>query len=106
MLVVWNVVLIGAGAVNLAEVVSRLQDLGSDEGRIYELLEPLRLDVRDHDEALAWTTGLLRAATRQFGLSLGDRACLALALMLRLQALTADRHWAGVDVGVEVVLCR
>jgi PIN domain nuclease of toxin-antitoxin system len=40
------------------------------------------------------------------GLSLGDRACLALAAELGVVALTTDREWARADVGVEVALIR
>jgi len=40
------------------------------------------------------------------GLSLGDRACLALALREQAPVLTGDRAWSKVDVGVEVVLIR
>jgi PIN domain nuclease of toxin-antitoxin system len=48
------------------------------------------------------------AQTRPLGLSLGDRACLALARRERLPALTADRIWlqAGTLIGVEVRLIR
>ena len=38
------------------------------------------------------------ASTRKLGLSLGDRACLALAKRLRVPAYTADRAWAAVQV--------
>ena len=48
----------------------------------------------------------LRAPTRALGLSLGDRACLAVALRFGTAALTADRAWATLDVGVEVRLLR
>lgn len=41
-----------------------------------------------------------------FGLSLGDRACLALAAELGIPALTADQTWAGLDIGVKVELIR
>ena len=46
------------------------------------------------------------ASTRKAGLSLADRACLALALDLGATAVTADRAWAKVDVGVEVKVIR
>lgn len=44
----------------------------------------------------------LRPLTRSAGLSLGDRACVALARRLALPALTADRAWTGLDLGVEL----
>ena len=50
----------------------------------------------------------MRPATRAVGLSLGDRACLALAAELGVPALTADRGWAGVAeaAGVAVQVIR
>lgn len=48
----------------------------------------------------------LRPATRHAGLSLADRACLALARRLGVPAVTADRAWGDLDVGVEVRLIR
>jgi PIN domain nuclease of toxin-antitoxin system len=44
--------------------------------------------------------------TRHLGLSLGDRACLALASTLGAPALTADEAWTKLDLGVEVQLVR
>ncbi len=44
--------------------------------------------------------------TRQLGLSLADRACLALALELEAEVLTADRTWADLDLGPRIVLIR
>ncbi|MDO8295933.1 MAG: type II toxin-antitoxin system VapC family toxin [Caulobacter sp.] len=93
-------------AVNLAEVTTRLLDLGFPSARIDSRLERLRFTVVPFDEGLALSAGLLRAQTRHLGLSVGDRACLALAQREQLPALTADRSWAKLDVGVEVVLIR
>jgi PIN domain nuclease of toxin-antitoxin system len=75
-------------------------------GAIRELIASLRLDLYDlgGDDALA--TGLLRPVTRSFGLSLGDRACLALAQRLRLPVVTADRAWANLALGVTIQLVR
>lgn len=44
--------------------------------------------------------------TRRFGLSLADRACLALAVERGLPILTADRAWRGLDLGVAIELLR
>jgi ribonuclease VapC len=48
----------------------------------------------------------LRASSRAFGLSLCDRACLALAQSLALPALTADRSWARLDLGIAIEVIR
>ncbi len=44
--------------------------------------------------------------TRNRGLSLADRACLALALDKGWPVMTADRAWAGLDIDVEVEMIR
>jgi ribonuclease VapC len=58
----------------------------------------------DADDARA--AGELSLVTRDAGLSLGDRACLALARRLDVPAVTADRAWLNVDAGVDVVCVR
>lgn len=44
--------------------------------------------------------------TKQYGLSLGDRACLALAIEKNLPVLTCDRDWAKLDLGIDIILGR
>ena len=51
-------------------------------------------------------TAVATPAARQDGLSLGDRACLALAMRERSRVLTADRAWSDLDLGVELALIR
>jgi ribonuclease VapC len=60
------------------------------------------------DPDLAYGTGLLLPKTRAAGLSLGDRACLALAVRLGAKALTTDRSWSRIAgaISVEVKLIR
>ncbi|MPZ50531.1 MAG: PIN domain-containing protein [Dehalococcoidia bacterium] len=92
-------------AVNLAEVVTRSIDLGLDIEPLRERLSNFQIAVYAFDSAQAWQAALLRPATRTAGLSLGDRACLALARELKLPALTADRSWArlSLDIDIEVI---
>jgi PIN domain nuclease of toxin-antitoxin system len=91
-------------AVNVGEVAAKLRDLGMPEDRVEVVLHGLQIDVRAHDLESAPASGFLRPATRRAGLSLGDRACLALAATLGPPAVTADRSWQSVAgaVGVQV----
>jgi PIN domain nuclease of toxin-antitoxin system len=66
------------------------------------ILEDLDLDVHPFDAEAAYATGALRAATRHLGLSLGDRACLALGRQLGRPVLTTDGAWGSLDLGVTV----
>jgi ribonuclease VapC len=93
-------------AVNLSEVHERLYSGGLDESRTDEAVAELNLRIVDFDAAQARLAARLRRSTRAAGLSLGDRACLALAKTLGCTAVTADRAWASLDTGVKVVLIR
>ncbi|HKR90107.1 MAG TPA: type II toxin-antitoxin system VapC family toxin [Phenylobacterium sp.] len=93
-------------AVNYAEIVTKLIDHGVSDSTAAEVVGDLDLEVVMLDAETAMEACLLRESTRRWGLSLGDRACLALARARGLPAVTADRSWASVDVGVEIVLIR
>jgi PIN domain nuclease of toxin-antitoxin system len=93
-------------AVNLAEVVSKLQERGLSDAELDEALLLLGLDVRPFDETSAIVAGRLRGPTRHAGLSLGDRACLALAQALGATALTTDRAWETLGLGIPIELAR
>jgi PIN domain nuclease of toxin-antitoxin system len=92
--------------VNITETMTNLIDSGADSETLGALIRETRLMVVDFDYDLAVDAAALRDLTRARGLSLGDRACLALAKRLGGVALTADRAWADVDAGVEVELIR
>lgn len=94
------------GAVNLAEIATRLIDAGYSDADARTTLADLGAVVRPFDAEAAVAAGLLRRATRARGLSLGDRACLALGLAEGLPVVTADRAWAGLDLGVPVEVIR
>jgi PIN domain nuclease of toxin-antitoxin system len=93
-------------AVNLSEVVAKLLEVGLSREEADEALGGLGLEVQPFDETAAWAAGALRAATRRTGLSLGDRACLALARELGVPALTADAAWLKAATGADVRLVR
>jgi ribonuclease VapC len=94
------------GAVNLSEVVAKLTEAGMPEPVIHQALDPLGLNVHSFDERLAYEAGSLRSATKQLGLSLGDRCCVALARALNLPLLTSDRAWGNLDIGIAVRVIR
>jgi PIN domain nuclease of toxin-antitoxin system len=92
-------------SVNLSEVAAKLCEDGMATATIEALLKSLPCPIIPFDAELALMAGLMRAPTRHLGLSLGDRACLALAARDGLTALTADRAWAEVP-GITVDLVR
>ena len=93
-------------AVNLSEVAAKLAEAGMPEKAIRDALHTLPLVITPFDREQAYEAGLLRPSTRGMGLSLGDRGCLSLAKRLGVPALTADKSWARLAVGVKVRVIR
>jgi PIN domain nuclease of toxin-antitoxin system len=93
-------------AVNYAEVVSKLVERGASLADVIEAFAGLNIRIIDFDLVLAERTGTLRAETRHLGLSLADRACLALAERESAPALTSDRSWIGAISTVDVRAIR
>ena len=91
---------------NVTEVLSRLSDDGLTIEDASSSLDELELTVIPFSGSQAAGAAALRPTTRRFGLSLGDRACLALAIELQLPVLTADRTWSQIDLPVAVILTR
>ena len=78
------------GAINYSEVVSKLVETEIDAATVDGLIDKLQLKVIPFDRTQARLAGSLRAPTRKLGLSLGDRACLALAAAKGATALTCE----------------
>ncbi len=93
-------------AVNLSEAVSKLVDRGAQPDIAVRRIRSLRIEMIPFAIDHAEIAGELRQATRHLGLSLGDRACLALELHSKEPVYTADRDWAKLDIGVEVRVIR
>jgi PIN domain nuclease of toxin-antitoxin system len=93
-------------AINLSEVVAKLDEDGVPEAAIRRAIGRLELGVHAFEAEHAYIAGTLRRATQAFGLSFGDRACLALARSLGARALTADRSWSSLDLGIAIEVIR
>ncbi|KQN36428.1 twitching motility protein PilT [Sphingomonas sp. Leaf407] len=93
-------------ASNYAEVVAKLVDRGMPPADIVTIMADLDIEVVPVDRQQAELAGLMRATTAGLGLSLGDRACLALAQIRRTTALTTDRVWSNLEIDVTVEQAR
>ena len=94
-------------SVNLSEVLSRAADKGMSHSAMAALQAALPFEIIPFDKAQAQTAASLRPPTKALGLSLGDRACLALAIERQAVALTADRVWQALEIeGLSVELLR
>lgn len=93
-------------AVNFSEVVTKLVRDGLAAAELLAVLAPFRRYVVDFTLAQAEQAGELYRTTKSAGLSLGDRACLALAADSNGVFLTADRVWTKLNTGVRVELIR
>jgi PIN domain nuclease of toxin-antitoxin system len=93
-------------AVNLAEALTKLVDRGATLDQARAVLSLIDFDVVDFNRLMAEAAGGLVLSTRRHGLSLGDRACLALAMQIGVPAVTADRAWKHLDLGIDVQLIR
>jgi len=106
--------MIGQGAlvsaVNWAEVLARIVVSGGDPHEIVAMALPAgaatRLELIPFDAAQARETARMMPYTRGLGLSLADRAALALAATRRLRILTADRAWRSLRLPIKIEVIR
>jgi PIN domain nuclease of toxin-antitoxin system len=93
-------------SVNWCEIFGKLRAAGVEGGALRMQMAETGIAVIRFERDDAEAAGELLPRTRGRGLSLADRACLALAARLGAPAVTADRVWADLDVGVEIVCIR
>jgi ribonuclease VapC len=92
--------------VNLAEVHTKLVSRGGDPDEAWEdTLSAIHEPVPFTEEHARIAGGLV-AQTRALGLSLGDRACLALGLALKAPVYTTDRSWKTLRLGIRIHVIR
>jgi ribonuclease VapC len=92
--------------VNLAEVLGRLARDGRALNGVLDQIEQMGIDVIAFDREMAIGAAALLLPTAPWGLSLGDRACLALARLRNLPTVTADRAWANLDLEIAIEVIR
>ncbi len=97
-----------ASSVNMAEVGSKLIDLGLPQPELARALQQFDVGVVDFSAEHASASSALRTLTGPAGLSLGDRACLALAQLMEATAVSADSAWLDVAdaIGAKVLMIR
>lgn len=92
--------------VNWAEVIKKVSGNGENEPGLRGSLEILGLTLVPFSAIQAEVAGGLRDQTRALGLSLGDRACLALGLDREATIYTSDRAWKNLEPGVQIKVIR
>lgn len=94
------------GAVNFCETLQRLRRSGMSLEEAKTVLTPLVFSPIPFDEHLSYVSASIHSQTREYGLSFGDCACLAVALSRHLPAVTAERDWDKFDIGVSIIKIR
>jgi len=94
--------------VNYTEVLTKLIDRGLGADEAIQDLSDLDLDIVPVDQTVAEEAARLRTVSKEVGLSLGDRVCLALGKSLGVPVLTTDRAWKEITKasGVKIELVR
>jgi PIN domain nuclease of toxin-antitoxin system len=95
-----------ASAVNLAEVQSKLVKASNDPDRAWSAALSAISSVEPYTSEQARIAGSLIAATEKHGLSLGDRSCLALAIMLKASVYTTEQTWKNLKLGIPIHVIR
>jgi len=94
-------------SVNIAEVYKYcidVQNLTEDECN--DIVNISGVKIIEFDQKQALTTAQIYPKTKKYGLSLGDRACIALAIEKECSVLTCDKIWEKVHIDVEFIMAR
>ena len=97
--------------INLAEVLSKAADVGENPEEYHSRLKREgilggSIELISFAESDAVLLAKLRTETKSLGLSLGDRACLALGVQLKLPVITADKAWSKLHPGIKIKSIR
>ena len=93
-------------SINVSEVAAILLDSKMTMEECKECIEPFIQSIIPFDTDHSFLAASLKNTTKHLGLSLGDRACLALAIAYKLPVYTADKTWTKLKLDCEVILIR
>ena len=94
-------------SINIAEVYKycmEVKNLTEDDCKA--LIELSGIKIIDFCEQQALITARIVKETKQYGLSLGDRGCIALAILKGCSVLTCDKIWQKVELDVQFIMAR
>jgi len=92
--------------VNFCEIIGKAKDINIAQDLAASTLARLGLQTVPFEDTHAFAAAGLREPTRSLGLSLADRACLALGLLLQCPVYTSDRRWKDAAIAVDIRLIR
>lgn len=92
--------------VNVSEVAAILNNVGIPESELKNMISSLIAEIIPFDKEQAFLAAEIKKETKIYGLSLGDRACLALGKINNLPILSADKVWAKLDMGIKIHIIR
>ena len=95
-----------ASTVNLAEVQGKLVKRGIPPDQAWSNALSAVTAAEPFSAGQARLAGDLIVKTETLGLSLGDRACLALAITLKAEVYTSEKAWRNLKLGVPIHLIR
>lgn len=94
-------------SINVSEVATVLLNSEMTLQECQNTVLPFISEIVPYDEEQAFLTADLRRKTKSYGLSLGDRACIALGQKLQLPIYTADRIWGELKLeNIDIRLIR
>ncbi len=92
--------------VNWSEVIKKLLSRDVDVGNVAEKMRSLGLRILPFELIESELAGAIYMITKESGLSLADRACLAVATKFDAPVYTTDRQWLNVDLDLDIKLIR
>ncbi len=92
--------------VNFAEVQAKLIQKGLPPEEAWEDASSLVAELRLFTTEQARTAGSLNASSEKYGLFLGDRACLAVAISLNAPVYTTEQIWRDLNLGIPILVIR